>query len=437
VTLPVVVSVPGPAEARLLAGWEQLRRELVVVRRCPDVADLLAAAGAGLARAVVVGADLPGCDSETVEALRRWGVGLLVLLPDGPEGEAAERRWRAVGALRFARANRPPADLAREVALAVEALRPDGASDPGAGDLRTPSEPLEPLPGDPSSPVRGRTVAVWGPHGSAGRTTVAVNVAAELALAGQDVLLVDADTRGAAVAQALGLLDEAPGLLAAVRSASDGRLDVAAVHRHAAVVAPGLAVLTGAVDPVRWSELRPAAFRRVLEIGSTAHDWTVVDLPGGLDDLPAGAADGRGRDAVTATVLEAAEVVLIVGAADAIGLQRFLRSWQRLPELAPQALVIPVITRLRAAATGTPAASRAAATLRRFGGVEDPVLLPDDPAADAALLAGRTLSEVAPRSGLRRAIFDLAEQLEAVVDLPPDPADAFGEPGFDPLLARS
>lgn len=431
-TLPVVVSVPGPAEARLLAGWEPLRRDLVVVRRCPDVADLLAAAGAGLARAVVVGSDLPGCDSETVEALRRWGVALLVLLPgaDGAGDEAAERRWRSVGAVRFAREDRPAADLARELVLAVEALEREGR---GAG----PREAAAPVPAPALTSVPGRTVAVWGPHGSTGRTTIAVNLAAELALGDQAVLLVDADTRGASVGQALGLLDEAPGLLAAVRSAADGRLDVAALQRHCALVTPGLAVLTGATDPARWSEVRPSAFRRVLEVGAGAHDWMVVDLPGGTDDVPDGFGGERGRDALTLSALEVADVVLVTATADPVGLHRFLRAWQRMPELAPDALVVPVVTRVRAAAVGTPAARRTTSTLRRLGGVEDAVLLLHDDAADAALLAGRTLAEVAPRSALRRAVSDLAERLEAVVDLPDDPADGGVGTGFDPLLARS
>ena len=427
-TLPVLVAVPGPLEARLLAAWEPLRRDLVVVRRCPDVADLLGAAGAGLARVVVVGADLPGCDGDTVEALRRWGVGLLVLLPDGPEGEAAERRWRAVGAVSFARGSRPPTDLAREVALAVDVLQREDGPEPHVGRPQT-ELAIDPVP--------GRTLAVWGPHGSTGRTTVAVNVATELALGGQTVLLVDADTRGAAVAQTLGLLDEAPGLLAAVRSSTDGRLDVAALHRHSSSVAPGMAVLTGAADPRRWSEVRPAGFRRILQVGSVAHDWTVVDLPGGLDDALDGAGEPQSRDAVTTGTLEAADVVVVVGAADPVGLQRFLRTWERLPELAPEALVVPVVNRLRSTASGSPAARRTAATLRRFGGVEDPVFLPDDSAADLALSGGRPLSDAAPRSALRQALSDLAGRLEAVVDLPADLPATVTAAGFDPLLARS
>jgi Mrp family chromosome partitioning ATPase len=42
--------------------------------------------------------------------------------------------------------------------------------------------------------------AVWGPKGGPGRTTVAVNLAFEAAAASGEVLLVDADTYGGAVA---------------------------------------------------------------------------------------------------------------------------------------------------------------------------------------------------------------------------------------------
>lgn len=426
-TVPVVVAIPGPAEARLLRAWEPLRREVVVVRRCADVADVLAAAGAGLARAVVLGADLPGCDTDTVDSLRRWGTGLLVLLPPGADGEQQERRWRALGATRFAAAEAPATELAREVALSTgEAGTANGAADV--------AEPVEGV-GDQETPLggRGRTIAVWGPHGSCGRTTVAVNVAAELAATGQSVLLVDADTRGASVGQFLGLLDEAPALLAAIRSAADGRLDGAALTRHAAVVASGLSVLTGASDPLRWSEVRPAALRRVLEVAGYAHDWTVLDLPGGGDDP----SEAGGRDGILSTVLETADVVLVVGTADPVGLQRLVQTWTRVGDWAPQAVVLPVVSRVRPTSVGAPAPRRTTALLRRLAGVEDVVLLPHDDAADGALLSGRSLSEHAPRSPVRRALRDLSARVEALADAPEDLVPGDLHQGFDPLLARS
>jgi MinD-like ATPase involved in chromosome partitioning or flagellar assembly len=423
VTLPVVVAIPGPDEARLLAAWEPLRREVVVVRRCADITDVLAVTGAGLARAVVLGADLTGCDTETVETLRRNGVGVLVLLPAGADGERLERRWRSLGVTRFAAVDRPPGDLAREVALSV--------TSPVTEDR----ELLEEAPATPepaSNLARGRLVAVWGPHGSTGRTTVAVNLAAELAASEESVLLVDADTRGASVGQFLGLLDEAPGLLAAVRAAADGRLDTAALSRHTPVVAPGLSVLPGASDPGRWSEVRPAAFRRVLDVAGASHDWTVVDLPGGLDGT-----DDGGRDLVTRVVLEAADLVLVVGTGDPVGLQRLARTWADLPDAVADALVLPVVNRVRPASLGAAPTRATNALLRRVAGIEDAVLLLHDDAVDAALLAGRTLAEHLPRSAVRRSLAGLAQHVEQLVDAPDAASEGSPSSGFDPLLARS
>lgn len=420
-TLPVAVAIPGPVESRLLAAWEPLRRELVVVRRCADVADVLAVGGAGLARVVVLGAELPDCDTETVGALRRAHVGVLVLLPTGPAGEQHERRWRALGVTRFAPQDRSPADLAREVALA-------------AGEEEDESAPPAPAVEETASwPGSGRVVAVWGPHGSTGRTTLALNLAAEFADTGQRVLLVDADTRGASLAQASGLLDEAPSLLAAVRAAADGRLDAAGLARRATAVDAHLSVLSGSPDPSRWSEVRPAALRRVLELAGVGHDWTVVDLPGGCDDP----ASGSGRDAVLATVLEAADLVLVVGSADPVGLHRLVRTWALLPDLAPDAVVVPVVNRVRASAVGSPPVRRTTAVLRRAAGIEDVVTVPHDDVADAALLAGRSLVEHAGRSVLRRAVRDLAARLETLVDAPVPVVEPDLTSGFDPLLARS
>jgi hypothetical protein len=139
---------------------------------------------------------------------------------------------------------------------------------------------------------------------------------------------------------------------------------------------------------------------------------------------------------VTRTVLELADGALLVGCADPVGLQRWIRTWQRRTELVP-GVVVPVVNRVRASAVGAPASRRVAETVRRFAGVEDPVLLPEDTAADAALLAGRTLGEGSPRSALRRALVVLAGDLDALVPVPDPVGDVAAHPGFDPLLACS
>nr|WP_240896111.1 hypothetical protein [Kineococcus siccus] len=328
-----------------------------------------------------------------------------------------------MGATRVARLDGAPDVLAAAVHECAAGV---GTSPPGPAVEREPA----PVPVAPALGSPGRVVAVWGPPGSTGRTTVAVNLAAELAATGAGVLLADLDTRGASVAQALGLLDEAPGLLAAVRAATDGRLDATTLPGTACEAVEGVAVLTGSPDPRRWRELRPVGLRRVLEVAAACADWVVLDLAGGLDVDD----DGAGRDAPTLVGLEVADLVLVVGAADPVGLQRFIRAWGHLEDAVPDVERLAVLTRVRSTAVGRDADRRVGETLRRFAGIEDVVLLADDGAVDGALLAGRTLQEHAPRSPLRRAVQRLAARVEAEAESRPDAA---WHPGFDPLLASS
>lgn len=260
-----------------------------------------------------------------------------------------------------------------------------------------------------------RVVAVWGPAGSPGRTTVAVNLAAELARLGRSVLLVDADTYGASVGQALALLDEAPGLAAATRLADTGDLDLP----HLAAVAPtgpaGVRVLTGLPRADRWSEIREDALREVLRVARLLVDVVVVDTGFCLEEDEELSYDTRAprRNVATTTSLREADDILVVGSADPVGLQRLVRGLDEIGAFTAAPRV--VVTKVRASAVGAGPDKRVTETLQRFAGVESPTLVPDDRnALDAAMLEGRALCEAAPGSGARRALATLAGEVAGV-----------------------
>ena len=191
-------------------------------------------------------------------------------------------------------------------------------------------EPRHPRrrPTDPPAPTP--VTVVWGPTGAPGRTTVAVTLAAQLAAAGVRTLLVDLDTWGASVAQVLGLVDEAPGVAAAARASEQGTLDVPGLARLAPEVVPGLRVLTGLPRADRWPELRAAAVEDVLRLARGVVDHVVVDAGFAVEDdeeLSYDTAAPR-RNAATLTALEAADHLVVVGAADPVGLQRLVRAVQ-------------------------------------------------------------------------------------------------------------
>lgn len=270
--------------------------------------------------------------------------------------------------------------------------------------------------GEPAAlevPERATVVAVWGPTGAPGRTTIATSLSAELAGRGAEVLLIDADTYGGCVAQALGLLDEAPGIAAACRGADQGTLDVPALARLSPFVTDGLRVLTGLPKAQRWPEVRGGALERVLELSRSLVPVVVVDCGFCLEndeELSYDTAAPR-RNEATLTTLANADLVVVVSGADPIALQRLVRGLQELGSVpSPEPLV--VVNRVRSAAVGSGPQARIAESLLRFAGLESVRFVPDDPATvDGAVLAGRSVVEHAPDSAVRGAVSDLASEL--------------------------
>ena len=513
----VVSAVSGPSESAVAVALSG-RRDVVLVRRCADVAELLSVAEVGLAAVAVLNEAFAGVDGDVVDRLRRAGLAVLGVVDPDRESSERLRAWavpvvevsaapgraedgegalvsavvaaagsRGTGRGAAAGAAPGPTDVpaGRRPADPADPVDPADRAGPGGGDdlagpgrCRRPRRPGPsarrratprrtwpgatrrvpalrravsgpPVTGAPTTArraadhragarpgppaqawtallsvpgtgpagggaARGRVVAVWGPAGAPGRTTVAVGVAAELAAAGTEVLLVDADTYAASVAQVLGLLDESPGLVAAVRAGLDGRLDASVLARLAPVAAPRLRVLTGLTRSARWSELRPAGLQAVLAAGRTLVDVVVVDLAPPLEEdeeLSYDTAAPR-RNGAALDVLRAADEVVVVGSADPVGLQRLVRGLQDLLAVVPSAAPVVVVNRVRPDAVGRNPGLRVTEALERFAGVRVRHLVPDDrPATDRALLSGRTLLEQAPDSPARAALRTLAAAL--------------------------
>ncbi|MGH8777368.1 MAG: AAA family ATPase [Jiangellaceae bacterium] len=408
-TVPVLTAVTGAAwESTLVAALER-GSDLSVVRRCVDVADLLAAAAAGHGRAVLLAADLRRLDREVLGRLAAGGIAVVGVAPAGDDD--AERRLRQLGITHVVAADAAADEVARAVHSAVDGVsRADDA--PDVGDHLAAVESLpEPVP-DP-----GQLVAVWGPAGGPGRTTIAVNLAAESALLGKATLLADADTYGGAVAQLLGLLDEAPGLAAATRAANNGQLDLISLVRFARQVTPRLRVLTGITRTDRWPELRPASLEVVWSLARALAEVTVVDCGFSLEqdeELSFDTAAPR-RNGATLTTLAQADVVIAVGSADPVGLQRFVRTLPELREMTPTADLRVVVNRLRASVVGADPEGQVRAVLHRYAGVQRVSFVPDDPpAVDAAIMRGQMLAEAAANSRARQALATLAADLAGV-----------------------
>lgn len=406
----VLLAIPDPGvEAAILRRCGRADAGATVVRRCVDLADLMAAAGAGTpADAVVVAASLRHLDRDAVASLHRRGLRVVIVAdsvagpgtgPAGPPG-GAETRLGADAVV---------APDPEDVLAAVRAPSLSRAASP-----HDPETPGATVPCAEAS-VQGRLVAVWGPTGAPGRTTVAVTVADEVARLGLPAVLADADTYGASVAIRLGLLDDLSGLAAACRTAATGRLDRAGLARSAVSLDSGLRVLSGLPRSDRWSELRPAALDQVWAVARTSAAVTVVDCGFGLEQAAEAQFDPSVplRDGATLATLAAADTVVCVGRTDPVGLVRLLRDLPAVRSAAPTAELVGVLVAPGRDRPGDVDGARR--LLAERAGLHDVVVVPEDRAAVAsAHRAGRTLGEAAVGSPARLALSDLAARLAGV-----------------------
>jgi Mrp family chromosome partitioning ATPase len=432
----VALAVPGiDADAIelsvLRAGhhviWRAIDHDEVLTQlaqRAPDV--ILLSDHPAVATALVVGScDLLGVRSCLVVAdnqpltLDGQSLGLHDVLRQRADGSIDVSPLGAVGA--------PPMPPAAEVAppaadvtLQAAEVTPQAATTTGTATA-TVTAPLQPTATaaiNGGARVLPRVIAVWGPAGAPGRTTIAIGLAAELAARGHSVCLIDADTYGGTVAPALGLLDESPGFAAACRLAGADTLTAAELDRVAQTASSAsgapFSVLTGIGRPHRWPEL---SARRVTAVLDQCRQWrsiVIVDAGFNLEgdeEVSSDLAAPR-RNGATIAALRVADAVVAVGAADPIGLARLLRTHADLLETVETAKVRIVANRVRASVLGIDPHGQVRQSLDRFAGIRDAVLIDDDQdAADAALLTARPVPAAAPRSSLSRGVAELADSL--------------------------
>ena len=436
---PVAVVAVGDTESHAIDGLERSHGPVEVVRRCPELSELLAACQSGMAQVAVVAAFAEQLTATLVDRLTAVGVGTVAVAATADEASRLTR----LGA--HALLGDPTAEsLATAVLAAVDARRhpsvagysflnaePPGHAWPlpgnnpaeGTGAAAASAGPGNTADGhDDDPPVRGgqvvdglgRVVAVWGPIGSPGRTLLAVNMAAELAASGSRVLLIDADSYGASIAAMLGLLDESASFAQACRVADQGVLvgtELQGICTEVVFAGGSFALLTGLTRPDRWSELRAAAVERVLQAARTLAEVVVIDCGFCLENDEELSYDtiAPRRNAATLTALAQAQHIYAVGSGDTLGVPRLVRALEQLSEHGNGATVEVVLNKVRKQAAGRGPVKALEHAWDRFG-PDLPIShhLPWDPdTTDAALLAGRLLLETAPESPLRRAIRDL------------------------------
>lgn len=423
---PVILALAGLGNEPDLVRAAQ-STGLDVVRRCVDAADLLGAAAGDPACPVVIAATLPrlapdvvsrlgdrvivgvSADGLGIDRLSRMGVG--TVLATAPTAHATMQQVADVcsaAVISAASARTPSTSSAPDDDQGEGQRQGPSAQHPRATtvDESDPGQSVGASVGDRSASI----VAVWGPMGAPGRTTVAVGVAESLADSGARVCLIDADTYAPSITMALGLVEETSGLASACRSAEAGTLrpsGLASLTMACGTDGDGRWRVLGGIDhPDRWVDCRPAALERVWSAAREAFDVIVIDIGFCLEVDSSPAAWGRQRNAAAVSALTSADHVVAVGDASPVGAVRLLAGMDQVTQTAPG---IPV-TLVRNRASG-----RGRDWRDLIGDRTAPHRIVDVPADAAAVQrcwdTGRSLGEGARRSRVRRAMATVAASL--------------------------
>ena len=394
--IDIVLCASGSEEVRIVHDLAMDRtRPARVVRRCADLTETLAVVAAGIGDVVLIDLSVRGLSRDAVASMLRSAAVIGLRSREEAEGTT-------VGLRHVLEADAPIEEILAAVTAAVS------SDEEHSGWVQEGEEPA-------SERETGRLVAVWGPAGAPGRSTVAANLAAEAALAGHGTVLVDADTYGPSLSQMLGVLDEAPGLVAAARAHDRDTLTEETLDALLPVVQTNLRLLSGIGVPARWAELRRGAMDGVWSALRRRGGIVVADIAPVLEEDEELSYDTAApqRNAAALSALETADAVIAVVAADPVSITRLLRDHARLQELGVEELHV-IVNRAGSPVPGDRIRELIASRMP----VDSLHLLPDDPVScRTAAWDGALLSEAAARSALRRGLREIASSL-----LVPDPA---------------
>lgn len=340
------------------------QNQLKIKRRCVDSIDLMSAVHLGLANKIVVSADFPNLNIETIVNAKKLGCEIYgIYLQDDLD---SLEKLKNIGVISNYSINSFESN--KSLKILVSQLSNITEIDKFSSGL----EELTQIPG---------LISVWGINGSPGRTVTAINVAFSLANKNSPTLLIDLDAVAPSVAASLGIVSEVPGISSVIHDAVKGRLNIQSFEKNVIEVNSGLHVLTGITNPKRWPELRTEGLIQVLKHASQIYPNIVCDLsavlPETLDPNLNNLDIFRRFDHIP-KVLELSSKVIFVVSANPLALIRSSESLEALSEIYKQEPLV-ILNKVNEFNLGTKYESTVEAILGRWTNPEQIQRIPDRP----------------------------------------------------------
>ena len=340
------------------------QNQLKIKRRCVDSIDLMSAVHLGLANKIVVSADFPNLNFETIVKAKKLGCEIYgIYLQDDLD---SLEKLKNIGVISNYSINSFESN--KSLKILVSQLSNITEIDKFSSGL----EELTQIPG---------LISVWGINGSPGRTVTAINVAFSLANKNSPTLLIDLDAVAPSVAASLGIVSEVPGISSVIHDALKGRLNIQSFEKNVIEVNSGLHVLTGITNPKRWPELRTEGLIQVLKHASQIYPNIVCDLSAVLPetlDANLNNLDIFRRFDHIPKVLELSSKVIFVVSANPLALIRSSESLEALSEIYKQEPLV-ILNKVNEFNLGTKYESTVEAILGRWTNPEQIQRIPDRP----------------------------------------------------------
>lgn len=385
----VVVWIRQPYETEVVKELNKHSTKFNVLRRCADVADARSTIQAGLSRILIVDADALGVDASFIDDMNQAGAFTLLLVEDAlttPNlGESARCEYGN------------PADLIQTLTLGVKQH---------LFGIETATDEIQTLEDTPV--IHGKTIAIWGTHGAPGRSTIALNLAYQMGQAELPTVLIDADLQAPTQIQMIGAENGTPGISAALGLRNRGELTFPVLTEIMHPISEKTSLLPGLNRADRWRQISAEGIQDLLQILSRkAH--SVIDLGAGLGEAdPTQLTFVPSREDINYSILENADIRIVVARADAIGLTRLANL---IDECEENSLQIDLIIINRAGAKDRKLKHALNRILNQIAPNKPFLIIEETPDVAQALLAGTPVMQNLPHSTFTKTINGVVKYL--------------------------
>ena len=186
-------------------------------------------------------------------------------------------------------------------------------------------------------------LAMCGPAGATGRTSLALNLAYEFAELGRRTILIDLDTQAPSLATLLGVASPGAGLAGAARLIRQGRFDREQLDRLSLQVKHRKAnfhCLTGLSSSRRWGEVTEDTVTQLLSLCRFEFEIVILDLSNNLESNLTAPSTASQRNAAARTALASCDLAITVLNGSELTLSRYLQVFSDLQELQTNRLII-------------------------------------------------------------------------------------------------